>query len=215
MAGPTLDEGNIDNTDNNRRVIEDENGNGNGDEPRETTQVPTNSLRLQDAISSAIKLREAGNKAFRAGNYELSINLYEDAAYKIVYLKGLQQLGAIPSDDVDFAKTVTEMQFKLHSNEAASWLKCVSYVPENGEVSRFQKALNRTDRSLDALKEHPTAWKPSDEAMARLLYRRALAFDGLGDYDAASTELGKANLFAPADKLICALQTKIENLLKP
>ena len=214
MGGTILDEGNIDNTDNNRRVIEDDNDNGNGDEPRETTQVPTNSLRLQDAIISAIKLREAGNEAFRAGNYELSINLYEDAAYKIVYLKGLQQLGAIPSDDLDFAKTVTEMQFKLHSNEAASWLKCVSYVPENGEVSRFQKALNRTDRSLDALKEHPTAWKPSDEAMARLLYRRALAFDGLGDYDAASTELGKANLFAPADKLICALQTKIENLRK-
>lgn len=214
MAGTVLHEDINDNTDNNKRVGEDENGNSNGDEPRETTQSSTDSLRLQDAISGAIKLREAGNEAFRAGNYELSINLYEDAAYKIVYLKGLQQLGAIPSDDLGIAKTVAEMQFKLHSNEAASWLKCESYVPENGEVSRFQKALKRTDRSLDALKEHPTAWKPSNEAMARLLYRRALAFDGLGDYDAASTELEKANLYAPADKLICALQAKIENLLK-
>ena len=214
MAGTVLHEDNNDNTDNTKRIGEDENGGGNGDEPRETTQSPADNLRLQDAISGAIKLREAGNEAFRAGNYGLSINLYEDAAYKIVYLKGLQQLGAIPNGDLDFAKTVAEMQFKLHSNEAASWLKCESYVPENGEVSCFQKALNRTDRSLDALKDHPTAWKPSDEAMARLLYRRALAFDGLGDYDAASTELEKANLYAPADKLICALQTKIETLLK-
>lgn len=211
MTGPILDEGN---NGNNKRVGEDENGGGNDAEPRETIQSSTDTPRLQDAVSGAIKLREAGNEAFRAGNYGLSINLYEDAAYKIVYLKGLQQLGAIPSDDLDFAKTLAEMQFKLHSNEAASWLKCESYVPENGEVSRFQKALNRTDRSLDALKEHPTAWKPSDEAMARLLYRRALAFDGLGDYDAASIELEKANLHAPADKLICALQTKIETLLK-
>ena len=214
MAGTVLHEDNSDHIENNKRVGEDENGGGNGDEPRETTQFPPDSLRLQDAISGAIKLREAGNVAFRAGNYGLSINLYEDAAYKIVYLKGLQQLGAIPSDALDFPKTIVEMQFKLHSNEAASWLKCESYVPENGEVSRFQKALNRTDRSLDALKEHPTAWKPSDEAMARLLYRRALAFDGLGDYGAASTELEKASFYAPADKLICTLQTKIENLLK-
>ena len=214
MAGTVLEEDSNDSIENKKRVGNDEDGDGNGDESRETTQSSTHSLRLQDAISGAIKLREAGNEAFRAGNYGLSINLYEDAAYKIVYLKGLQQLGAIPSDDLDFAKTVAEMQFKLHSNEAASWLKCESYVPENGEVSRFQKALNRTDRSLDALKEHSTAWKPSDEAMARLFYRRALAFDGLGDYDAASTELEKASLYAPADKLICALRTKIETLLK-
>ena len=211
MAANTLDG---DNHDNNKRLEKEENGGGNSDEPRETTQSFTDSLRLQDAIRGAIKLHEAGNEAFRAGNYELSTNIYEDAAYKIVYLKGLQQLGAIPSDDLDFTKTVTEMQFKLHSNEAASWLKIESYVPEEGEVSRFQKALNRTDRSLDALKDHPTAGKPSDEAMAKLLYRRALAFEGIGDYEAASTEVQKANLYAPADKLICALQTKIENLLK-
>ena len=88
-----------DHNDNNKWLEEDEECGGNGDEPRETTQSFTDSLRLQDAISGAIKLREAGNEAFRVGNYELSTNIYEDAAYKIVYLKGLQQLGAIPSDD--------------------------------------------------------------------------------------------------------------------
>ena len=211
MAGNALDG---DDHDNNIGLEEDEDGGGKNDEPKETTQSITDSLRLQDAISSAIKLREAGNEAFRAGNYELSTNIYEDAAYKIVYLKGLQQLGAIPSDDLNFTKTITEMQFKLHSNEAASWLKLESYVPAEGEVSRFQKALNRTDRSLDALKDHPTAWKSSDEAMARLLYRRALACEGLGDYEAASIVVQKAKLYAPADKLICALQSKIETLLK-
>ena len=211
MAGNILNGGNHGN---NEELEGDETDAGNSDEPRGTIQAITDSMRLQEAISGAIKLREAGNEAFRAGNYELSTNIYEDAAYKIVYLKGLQQLGAIPSDDLNFTKTITEMQFKLHSNEAASWLKIKSYVPEEGEVSRFQKALNRTDRSLDALNDHPTAWKPSDEVMAKLLYRRALAFEGLGDYEAASTEVQKAKLYAPADKLICALQTKIENLLK-
>ena len=211
MAGNILNGGNHGN---NEKLEGDATGGGNSDEPREKTQSITDSMRLQNAISGAIKLREAGNEAFRAGNYELSTNIYEDAAYKIVYLKGLQQLGALPSDDLNFTKTITEMQFKLHSNEAASWLKLESYVPTEGEVSRFQKALNRTDRSLDALKDHSVAWKPSDEAMAKLLYRRALAFEGLGDYEAASTEVQKAKLFAPADKLICALHTKIENLLK-
>ena len=211
MAGNFLNGGNHGK---NEELEGDETDAGNSDEPRGTTQSITDSMRLQDAISGAIKLREAGNEAFRAGNYELCTNIYEDAAYKIVYLKGLQQLGAIPSDDLNFTDTITEMRFKLHSNEAASWLKNESYVPEEGEASRFQKALNRTDRSLDALKDHPTVWKPSDEAMARLLYRRALAFEGLGNHEAASREIQKANLYAPADKLICALQTKIENLLK-
>ena len=50
--------------------------------------------------------------------------------------------------------------------------------------------------------------------MARLLYRRALAFEGLGDHEAASTAVQKAKFYAPADKLICALQNKIEDLLK-
>ena len=212
MASETLGGDNFNNNEKGRD--RDEDGGGKSDEPREITQSSNDSLRLQEAISSAIKLREAGNEAFRAGNYELSTNIYEDAAYKIVYLKGLQQLGAIPSNDPNFTKTITEMQFKLHSNEAASWLKLESYVPAEGEVSRFQKALNRTDRSLDALKDHPSAWKPSDEEMARLLYRRALAFEGLGDYEAASTAIQKAKIFAPADKLICALQSKIETSLE-
>ena len=102
MASDTL--GGDDYNNNNekgREICEDGRG--------ERTQSSNDSRRLQDAISSAIKLREAGNSAFRAGNHELSTNIYEDAAYKIVYLKGLQQLGAIPSDDLNFTKTITEM----------------------------------------------------------------------------------------------------------
>ena len=70
MAGNNL---NGDKNDSNKRLREDENRVGKNGEPSETTQYFTDSLRLQDAISGAIKFREAGNEAFRAGNYELSI----------------------------------------------------------------------------------------------------------------------------------------------
>ena len=175
----------------------------------ETAQNSANTLRLQNALKKALKLREAGNQAYRAGDYQLSTQIYGDASYDIVQLKGLRHLGAIPSDDRNFIQTITEMQFKVYSNEAASWLKYESYTPEDGEVSRFQKALTRTKRALEALEDHPTAWKPSDGEMARLLYRRALACDGLDDYDAAFEEVEKAHQLAPADAMICKLQSRI------
>ena len=99
MVANTLDG---DNHDDNKRLEKDENGSGNSDEARETTQSFTDSLHFQDAIHSAIKLRKAGNGAFRAGKYELSTNIYEDDAYKIVYLHGLQLIVSIPSDHLSF-----------------------------------------------------------------------------------------------------------------
>ncbi|KAL2044775.1 hypothetical protein N7G274_002550 [Stereocaulon virgatum] len=175
-----------------------------------TAQNSVNTVRLQNALNKALKLREAGNQAYRAGDYQLSTQIYGDASYDIVQLKGLRHLGAIPSDDWNFVQTITEMQFKVYSNEAASWLKYESYAPEDGEVSRFQKALTRTERALEALENHPTAWKPSDGEMAKLLYRRALACDGLEDYGGALEEVEKARQLAPADATIRKLQDRIK-----
>ena len=89
MASDTLDGDKYDNSEKGRE--RDEDAGGNNDGPRETTQSSNDSMRLQDAISSTINLREAGNKVFHAGHYEFSTNIYEYAAYKSVYLKGLQQ----------------------------------------------------------------------------------------------------------------------------
>ena len=178
-------------------------------ELEETSHRSMNPTRLQNAINAALKLREAGNQAFRAGDYKLSTQIYGDASYDVVHLKGLRHLGAIPSDDWNFVQTITEMQFKVYSNEAASWLKYESYTPEDGEVSRFQKALARTGRALEALEDHPTAWKPGDGEMAKLLYRRALACEGLDNYDAAFEEVENAHQLAPKDVMICSLQSKI------
>ena len=100
------------------------------------------------------------------------------------------------------------MQFLAHTNEAASWLKYEEY---NGEVSRFQKALNCTNTAEEALKEHPTAWKPSDKAMGKLLYRRALALQGLEKYDRASLAVDEAQRLCAEDEDIRRLRTRIDN----
>ncbi|CAF9934264.1 MAG: hypothetical protein HETSPECPRED_009163 [Heterodermia speciosa] len=167
-----------------------------------------NSARIQNALSDAIRLREAGNVAFRAGNYKLSTEKYGEASYDTLYLKGLRHLQAIPSTDWTFVQKITEMQFLAHTNEAASWLKYEEY---NGEVSRFQKALNCTNTAEEALKEHPTAWKPSDKAMGKLLYRRALALQGLEKYDQASLAVDEAQRLCAEDEDIRRLRTRIDN----
>ena len=167
------------------------------------------SARIQSALSDAIRLREAGNAAFRAGDYKLSTEKYGEASYDTLYLKGLRNLNMIPSTDWTFVQKITEMQFLAHSNEAASWLKYEEY---HGEVSRFQKALNCTNTAEEALKDHPTAWKPSDKAMGKLLYRRALALEGLEIYDRAFQAVDEAQRFCAVDEDILQLRTRIDSV---
>ncbi|KAL8796264.1 MAG: hypothetical protein Q9195_001379 [Heterodermia aff. obscurata] len=168
-----------------------------------------NSARIQNALSDAIKLREAGNVAFRAGDYKLSTEKYGEASYDTLYLKGLRYMGTIPSKDWTFVQKITEMQFLAHSNEAASWLKYEEY---KGEVSRFQKALNATNTAEEALKDHPTAWKSSDKAMGKLLYRRALALEGLEKYDDAFRAVDEAQRLSAEDQDIRRLRTRIDKV---
>lgn len=168
--------------------------------------------RIQAALAEALKLREDGNAAFRAGDYKASTKLYGDARYDVSYLKSVRELGGISKSDSQFTRTITEMQFKACSNEAASLLKYEDDVPEEGGVSRFQKARNATSGALDALKDHPKAWKPGDKEMARLLYRRALACEGLGDFEGAEKEIRKACELSPGDQSLQELKSKIINV---
>ena len=165
--------------------------------------------RIQAALDAALQLREAGNQAFRSGDYKLSTETYSEASYDVLHLKGLRHLGAIPANSWTFVQRITEMQFIACSNEAASWLKYEDY---DGDVSRFRKALSCTLTAADALKDHPAAWKPRDAAMAKLLYRRALAYEGLEDYDAAFEAVEEAHRLATKDEAICRLATKISNI---
>ena len=101
------------------------------------------------------------------------------------------------------------MQLKAFSNEAASWLKYEEYVRE---VSRFQKALDCANTALEALDEEPSAWKPTDAEMARVLYRKALALEGLGNMKDAAEGAGRAHEIEPGDQSIGALVRKIEGV---
>jgi len=170
--------------------------------------------RIQAALAEALKLREDGNAAYLASDYKLSTKIYSDASYDVFYLKGVRELGGIAKSDIHFLRTITEMQFKACSNEAASWLKYEAYIPEEEGASRFQKAYNATSGALDALKDHPPTWKPGVKEMARLLYRRALACEGMGDFEGAWTEVGKAYELSPADQTIEQLRDKIANVRK-
>ncbi|KAL8687463.1 MAG: hypothetical protein Q9218_006374, partial [Villophora microphyllina] len=162
------------------------------------------------ALGGALKLREAGNNAFRAKDYRLSSEHYENARYEISYLKSAQTIGEVTFSET-FQYDITQYQFIISSNEAASWLKHEDY---DGEVSRFQKALNATNTAEEAMKDYPGTWEPSDKAMGKLLYRRALAYEGLKDYDGAYETLVEIHHLGIKDPEICRLSTKISNIRK-
>lgn len=144
--------------------------------------TPWTSARVHSEIKAALSIREAGNQAFRSGDYKLSTEKYGEANYDILWLKGQRYIGAIPKSDWSIVEAITEAQLITQSNAAASWLKYETY---DGEDNRFLKALGCTSTAQEALRDHPTKWKPSATAMRKLLYRRALAYEGLDDYDSA------------------------------
>lgn len=190
---------------------EDEDKGIEDDDFGEISEGSWSASHLQIALADALKLREEGNTAFRAGDYKLSTKLYSDASYDVLYLKGLRYLGTIPQSDFQFVRSITEMQFKACSNEAASWLKYEAYVPEEDGRTRFQMAHSATSTALDALKDHPNAWKPGDKELAKLWYRRALACEGLGDFEEAERDVKMACGLSPDDETMKGLKNKIKN----
>ena len=111
------------------------------------------SARVQDDIKAALALREAGNQAFRSGDYKLSTEKYGEANYEILWLKGQRYTGAISKSDWSIVEAITEAQFTTQSNEAASWLKHDIYA---GEDNLFMRALGCTSKAMEALKDQPT-----------------------------------------------------------
>ena len=165
------------------------------------------SARVHSDIKAALSLREAGNQAFRSGDCKLSAEKYREANYDILWLKGQRYTGAVPQSDWSIVEAITEAQFITQSNPAASWLKYDTY---DGEENRFLKALGCTSTAQEALRDHPTRWKPSATAMRKLLYRRALAYEGLDDYDEAWDAVQEAHrLPGEKDEAVCELGTRI------
>lgn len=74
------------------------------------------------------------------------------------------------------------------------------YVPEEGGVFRFLMACNAASVAWDALKEHPTTWKPGGKEMARMLYRRELACEGLGIFEGG--ERGTKDVWAESETIL-------------
>ncbi|KAL8967633.1 MAG: hypothetical protein Q9197_005327 [Variospora fuerteventurae] len=172
-----------------------------------------NSAQVHAELRNILSVREAGNRAFRSGDYALSTKKYGEANYDILWLKGLRYANVIPTDDWSIVEAITEMQYTTQSNGAASFLKydAFSEVDDDGnEVSRFRKALNCTLVADEGLKDHPTRWKPSQDAKRKLLYRRAQAYEGLEDYDRAWEAIQGAHHLSPErDEAICGLGMKI------
>ncbi|KAI4195533.1 MAG: hypothetical protein LQ346_003403 [Caloplaca aetnensis] len=171
------------------------------------------SAKVHSELRNILSIREAGNRAFRSGDYALSTEKYSEANYDILWVKGLRYSNAIPTDDWSIVEAITEMQYTTQLNGAASFLKHATFseVDSDGnEVSRFRRALNCTLVAEEGLRDHPTQWKPSENAKRKLLYRRAQAYEGLEDYDEAWNAIqGAHKLLAEKDEAICALATKI------
>lgn len=179
------------------------------DDDSEHRSSSWSAAHIEAALDQALKLREAGNQAFQSGDYRISTKTYGDASYDVLFITSAHHLGAVPFNEETLLTKITKMQFLAFSNEAASWLKYEQY---DGKVPRFRKALNCTMTAEEGLKEHPEAWKPSDGAMCKLLYRRALVCQGLKDYDSALQALKEAQRLGSKDPAILRLATKVRNI---
>ncbi|KAI9684518.1 MAG: peptidyl-prolyl cis-trans isomerase cpr6 [Trizodia sp. TS-e1964] len=129
-------------------------------------------------ITSALK--EFGNQAFKSGDLSLGLEKYQ---------KGLRYLNEYPvpleTDSEEMGNTLRSLRYTLHSNSALVQIK----------LKCFDEAQDFATKALDL----PNL---TDVEKAKAYYRRALAFVGLNDDDAAAKDLNEAAKLAPSDAAI-------------
>lgn len=150
-------------------------------------------LKGADYVKIATDLKDFGNKAFKAGDFETGIEKYQKG------LRYLNEYNSYSEDDAELKSNVEALRFTLNNNSAMLANK----------AKRYQDAQKWATSAIDSPSK--TA-KDTDKAKA--YFRRGQARVGLKDFDDAVKDYESALKLAPQDAAIKAELTKTKNQLK-
>lgn len=152
-----------------------------GDRYEEYPEDQGEDLAAEEILKIAREMKEFGNKAFKSGDLDLSLEKYQ---------KGLRYLNVHPEseeEDENDAQSMTAqlstIRFTLHSNSALVQLK----------LHQYEDALKSASHALDV----SPSGGITDAEKAKALYRRALARSALKDDEEAIKDLEEALRLLP------------------
>lgn len=129
-----------------------------------------------EIVQIASEIKEFGNKAYKEGNLSLGLEKYQKA------IRYLNEDPELKNESDETKKTLNSLRITLNSNSALLSNKLKSY----DEACRY---------ATYAL-EVPGV---SDADQGKALYRRAVAYVGLKDEEAALKDLEEASKLVPGD----------------
>lgn len=150
-------------------------------------------LKGADYFKIGSDLKEFGNKAFKAGDFETGIEKYQ---------KGLRYLNEYSSgsgDEADLKDNVDALRFTLNNNSAMLANK----------AQRYQDAQKWATFAIES-----SSKSAKDTDKAKAYFRRGQARVGLKDFDDAVKDFEEASKLAPQDAGIKNELTKTKNALK-
>lgn len=150
-------------------------------------------LKGTDYLKIATDLKDFGNKAFKAGDFETGIEKYQKG------LRYLKEYNSFGEDDAELKNNIEALRFTLNNNSAMLANK----------AKRYQDALKWATAAIDSPSK--TA-KDTDKAKA--YFRRGQARVGLKDFDDAVKDYESALKLAPQDAAIKNELTKTKTQLK-
>ncbi|KAL8641019.1 MAG: hypothetical protein Q9228_002131 [Teloschistes exilis] len=151
-----------------------------GDPYEDFPEDQGNDIKAPETLKIATELKDFGNKAFKAGDLNLSLDKYQ---------KGLRYLNEKPElekdDPPELPKQLAAIRFALHSNSAL-----------------LQKKLNAFEEAQQSATNALEQKDIADADRAKAFYRRGLARQGLKDDDEAIKDFEEALKLAPSDAAI-------------
>ena len=142
-------------------------------------------------IEIAGQIKDFGNAAFKAGDFELAVDKYQKA---FRYLSEHADV-AVETDGEKLNDQAAKIRFAVHCNTALQYIK----------LRNYELAVKSADKAIELIKRNK-AWDPlngvgalSTKEFARAYYRRGLAKKGLKDEDEAIKDLTEAVKLQPDD----------------
>ncbi|EQC41602.1 hypothetical protein SDRG_01561 [Saprolegnia diclina VS20] len=141
-------------------------------------------LKTPDRMRLVMKNKDEGNELFRGGNVQ-------HAAAR--YVKALTHASKFFDLRPEDAAEVKAVKLSLYLNLAQCYLKLEAY----------QKAVSNCKDALDL-----------DATNTKALYRRAIAYEKLKDYEKAHTDITEAHRLTPDDRAIVICHDRLKAYMK-
>ena len=173
-----------------RRTTHDNTGDSYQDYPDD--QPGHENFTFAQVIKIAEEIKDFGNTAFKAGDFELAVDKYQKA---FRYLSEYPDATETDADSEKLNNQAAKIRFAVHCNTALQYIK----------LQNYEQAVKSADKAIDLVKRNKS-WDPlsgvgalSTKEFARAYYRRGLAKRGLKDDEEAIKDLSEAVKLQPDD----------------